>query len=614
MKLLTKITLFVLSTLILLLSIFSYIVIKDEKETLSSLLTQQGELLVKTVSAASVEIMLVEDYPVLDSYLLNISTNYKSIDFIEIIKEEKVVSSVKNPDSDESNKVLEIFSSNITIDGDILGTVKLGLTTAENDKIINKRIEQFLISTLVISILLFIMLLYIIKHYLLTYIEKLKVHTKLIGEGKYHKTLDINTKDEFEELSHSINTMTKNIDESHSNLKRLNLIQEQQKIELLEANKSKDDFLANMSHELKTPLNSINVISSVMMKNKDSSLSDKQVQNLSIINHCGNDLLFLINDVLDLSKLEAGEITLDNTTFNLNELMLDIKNMIKPQAKDKHIKFVFEYEENIQFIYSDKQRIKQIVKNLLSNSLKFVKEGTIELIVKDIDDKFIVTVKDNGIGIEKKKLENIFDRFKQADTSTTRKYGGTGLGLAICKELSTLLNGSIDVQSEINIGTTFTLTLPKNSNKVDKTPQKTIEVENDLNSMIDNIQLSEKLDTNIESKEKAKEKIILLNNDPLSFMALVIELKKSYEIIQVSSIEALQEKIKTNTYSLIIIDISKLSQNDLDNSLNEMENKLILVSSEDDNIQENIKNISILEIRKPLIKEEFISSINSIKK
>lgn len=614
MKLLTKITLFVLSTLILLLSIFSYIVIKDEKETLSSLLTQQGELLAKTVSAASVEIMLVEDYPVLDSYLLNISTNYKSIDFIEIIKEEKVVSSIKNPDSNESNKVLEIFSSNITIDADILGSVKLGLTTAENDKIINKRIEQFLISTLVISILLFIMLLYIIKHYLLTYIEKLKVHTKLIGEGKYHKTLDINTKDEFEELSHSINTMTKNIDESHSNLKRLNLIQEQQKIELIEANKSKDDFLANMSHELKTPLNSINVISSVMMKNKDSSLSDKQVQNLSIINHCGNDLLFLINDVLDLSKLEAGEITLDNTTFNLNKLMLDIKNMIKPQAKDKNIQFVFEYEENIQFIYSDKQRIKQIVKNLLSNSLKFVKEGTIELIIKDLEDRFSITVKDNGIGIEKKKLENIFDRFKQADTSTTRKYGGTGLGLAICKELSTLLNGSIDVQSEINIGTTFTLTLPKNSNKMDKTPQKTIEVENDLNSMIDNIQLSEKLDTNRESKEEAKEKIILLNNDPLSFMALVIELKKSYEIIQVSSIEALQEKIKTNTYSLIIIDISKLSQNDLDNSLNEMENKLILVSSEDDNIQENIKNISILEIRKPLIKEEFISSINSIKK
>lgn len=558
--------------------------------------------------------MLVDDYPVLDSYLLNISTNYKSIDFIEIIKEEKVVSSIKNPDSNESNKVLEIFSSNITIDGDILGTVKLGLTTVENDKIINKRIEQFLISTLVISVLLFIMLLYIIKHYLLTYIEKLKVHTKLIGEGKYHKTLDINTKDEFEELSHSINTMTKNIDESHSNLKRLNLIQEQQKIELIEANKSKDDFLANMSHELKTPLNSINVISSVMMKNKDSSLSDKQVQNLSIINHCGNDLLFLINDVLDLSKLEAGEITLDNTTFNLNELMLDIKNMIKPQAKDKNIQFVFEYEKNIQFIYSDKQRIKQIVKNLLSNSLKFVKEGTIELIIKDLDDRFSITVKDNGIGIEKKKLENIFDRFKQADTSTTRKYGGTGLGLAICKELSTLLNGSIDVQSEINIGTTFTLTLPKNSNKVDKTPQKTIEVENDLNSMIDNIKLNEKLDTNIESKEEAKEKIILLNNDPLSFMALVIELKKSYEIIQVSSIEALQEKIKTNTYSLIIIDISKLSQNDLDNSLNEMENKLILVSSEDDNIQENIKNISILEIRKPLIKEEFISSINSIKK
>lgn len=593
MKLLSKITFFVLATLILLLSMFSYFVIKDEKETLSSLLTQQGELLTKTVSAASVENLLIEDYPLLDSYLDNISTNYKSIDFIEIIKDKNIVSSIKNLTQVEKENI-KIFNSDIKVDEDIIGKVRLGLSTTANDEIINKRIEQFLISIVLISVLLFIILLYIIKHYLLTYIERLKEHTKLLGDGKYHEVLDINTKDEFEELSHSINEMSKNILESHTNLKQLNILQSKQKKQLIEANKAKDEFLANMSHELKTPLNSINVISSVMMKNKDSLLNEKQVKNLSIINHCGNDLLYLINDVLDISKLEAGEITLNYQTFNLFELMQDIKNMIQPQAKDKNIKFLFDYDDSIQYIYSDKERIKQIVKNLLSNSLKFVKEGSIQLSISNFDDRFIITVKDNGIGIEEKKLEHIFDRFKQADASTTRKYGGTGLGLAISKELTDLLEGNIEVKSKVGSGTIFTLSFPKNLEKV-------------------NINTHISFNESSISKEIKKDKIILLNNDPISFMSFVIELKKMYEVVQVTSLDKLLLEIKNEDYSAIAVDVSNINQNNLKSSLDFMTNKLILISEDSDIIDESLNQTSVLNLTKPLGDENLHININLIK-
>lgn len=604
MKLSSKITFFVLVTLIFLLSIFTYIVIKDEKQTLSSLLAEQGILLANTVSAASVEIILVEDYPLLDSYLINISNNYDSISFIKIIKDNKVVSSIENKKHNLELDDIKIFNSNILIDSDLLGKVELGLSTSKNEEIINKRIEQFLILIIIISILLFVILLYIIKHYLLTYIEKLKTHTKLIGEGEYNEILEINTKDEFEELATSINTMSKNIHESHTDLKQLTIKQERQKEELIEANKAKDNFLANMSHELKTPLNSINVISSIMMKNKKNSLNNEEVKNLNIINNCGNDLLFLINDVLDISKLEAGEITLDYKTFNLYKMISTIKDMFEPQIKDKKLKFIFEYDEKVQDIYSDKERIKQIVKNLLSNSLKFVQEGSIRFRINDLGENFKITVKDDGIGIEKEKLKHIFDRFKQADSSTTRKYGGTGLGLAISKELTTLLDGNLEVNSKENFGTTFILTLPKNSDKIDS-----VDIIEDKKIEARSFNNEKKIQSNIMEKQIIKDTILILNNDPISFMSLVIELKNDYIIEQIDSFALLSKKIKENQYINIIVDITKINKNDLQKVLSDTKNTLILIGEKKNQIEEIIKDSSITYFIKPLDVSKIITHI-----
>jgi len=194
---------------------------------------------------------------------------------------------------------------------------------------------------------------------------------------------------------------------------------------------------------------SLNVISSVMKKNSDKNLNEKQIKNLEIINSCGQNLQYLINDILDISKLDAGEIVLDNETFDLKKSLDNLYETILPQAQANNINFEYKIDENIKYIFSDENRVMQIIKNFLSNSLKFTKNGNILLKIEDDNNNVKISVKDDGIGIEEEKLKDVFDRFKQVDGSTTRKYGGTGLGLSISNAIAKLLEGNIVVESKI---------------------------------------------------------------------------------------------------------------------------------------------------------------------
>lgn len=369
-----------------------------------------------------------------------------------------------------------------------------------------------------------------------------------------------------------------------------------------EANKSKDDFLANMSHELKTPLNSINIISDVMMKNKSGNLDEKQIKNLEIVHKCGKDLLYLINDVLDLSKLDAKQNHLRITKINVKEFMTSIYEMFYAQTKAKNLKLIFEIDDSLDFIYSDQEKIKQIVKNLLSNALKFTSQGKIEFLIKDDKNNIKILIKDEGIGIAQDKLEYIFDRFKQLDGSTTRKYGGTGLGLTICKELITLLNAHIKVTSEENKGSTFEVTIPKNSDLVLDLDSLETQNENLENSeeKIEDIPQFEVKPKNIE-----KEEIYILNNDPISFFNLIIELNKKYHVKQISKIEQLFLLEKENKNPKIIVDISKLKNEDKQNIEKLSTNNLILFY--EDYINETLKNKASKVYQKPLNHDILIS-------
>ncbi len=483
---------------------------------------------------------------------------------------------------------------------EILGVVTFYIKSNELINIAKEGVYLILINVLASALILWILFIYFANKLLNKPLEIIINATKEFNEKDYHEVainLSTEKKHELNTLANTFNIMGKRINESFINMKQLTIIQDKQKKDLESANKYKNDFLANMSHELKTPLNSINVISSVMMKNKDLSLNEKQVKNLNIINNCGNDLLFLINDILDISKLEAGEVELDMTQVNLPKLMNEIKDMIEPQAIEKEISFEFKCDDEIGDIYSDPNRIKQIVKNLLSNALKFVKKGKVSFIIENKEDTFTIFVKDDGIGIEKNKLDHIFDRFKQADGSTTRKYGGTGLGLAISKELLDLLNGDITVTSTVNVGSTFIVSLPKNKEKIN---QKTTNKLSASNSPVQK--------KTYKKNDDFDKNILILNSDPLTFMSIIVELNKSNKVDQASNTVDFIKKFKQKKYDLIIIDVHNQKQNEIERIISNISTKSVIVY--DDELNNIINEKASIVQQKPLNKDAFIASIN----
>lgn len=225
----------------------------------------------------------------------------------------------------------------------------------------------------------------------------------------------------------------------------------------------KSEFLANMSHELRTPLNSILLLSRLLAENNEKNMNDEQVEFAEVIQSSGNGLLGLIDEILDLSKIEAGKMELELMEVSVNEISKDLHNLFSEVARQKSINFTIDDKGAPLVMRTDKMRLEQILKNLISNALKFTTQGSVNLTVKKhaVNDKLIsFTVKDTGIGIPLEKQPLIFEAFQQADGSTKRKYGGTGLGLSISRELAKLLHGEITLTSTPGQGSEFTLTVP----------------------------------------------------------------------------------------------------------------------------------------------------------
>jgi signal transduction histidine kinase/CheY-like chemotaxis protein len=237
----------------------------------------------------------------------------------------------------------------------------------------------------------------------------------------------------------------------------------QLKAEQLETtSRYKTEFLANMSHELRTPLNSLLILSNHLAQNKAGNLDKDQVESAQVIAKSGNDLLKLINDILDLSKVEAGKMELDITRTSVADLADEVRSSFEHMAHEKGLAFEVRVGKDApEFVWSDALRIGQVIKNLVSNALKFTATGRVTVTMDgEGEDAWSIAVQDTGIGIPPSKQQLIFEAFQQADGGTSRQYGGTGLGLSIAREMTRLLGGHITLQSAEDQGATFTLHLP----------------------------------------------------------------------------------------------------------------------------------------------------------
>jgi HAMP domain-containing protein/signal transduction histidine kinase/CheY-like chemotaxis protein len=283
------------------------------------------------------------------------------------------------------------------------------------------------------------------------------------------------TNDELQEKASLLSEQNRDIEIKNEEIELARRGLEEKAAQLALSSKYKSEFLANMSHELRTPLNSMLILSRLLAENEDASLSDREVEFARTIHSAGNDLLSLINDILDLSKVEAGRMELDLAPVALSALYQDADRAFRHVAEQKGLSLGVEIDPALPAsIVSDEQRLGQVLKNLLSNAFKFTHEGGVTLAIGYLEDRsglrndalrqaegvIEFSVNDTGVGIPDDKLNLIFEAFQQADGTTSRKYGGTGLGLSISREIARLLGGEIQVDSSVGRGSRFSLFLP----------------------------------------------------------------------------------------------------------------------------------------------------------
>ncbi len=282
------------------------------------------------------------------------------------------------------------------------------------------------------------------------------------------------TNEELEQKAQELADQNAEVERKNKEIEQARRALEEKAAELALTSKYKSEFLANMSHELRTPLNSILILGQQLGENAAGNLNPKQVEFARNIHSAGSDLLNLINDILDLSKIESGTVSVDAEEISFNSLRDSVERSFRHIAESKNLPFILEFDPGLPFAFtSDSKRLQQIIKNLLSNAFKFTASGQVKMTVKIAADGWspdhpslnrgpviALGITDTGIGIAPEKQRLIFEAFQQADAGTSRKYGGTGLGLAISRELASLLGGEIRLSSTPNEGSTFTLYLP----------------------------------------------------------------------------------------------------------------------------------------------------------
>ncbi len=281
---------------------------------------------------------------------------------------------------------------------------------------------------------------------------------RIEGILAYQKMKELSKKLEFQNAE--LNAQKTELSTQSIELSEQNTELEMQKKQLSEANHLKTNFLSNMSHELRTPLNSVIALSGVLNRRLAQRIPEEEYSYISVIERNGKHLLELINDILDISRIEAGYEEMEITKFSANSLLNDVVSMIHPQAVIKDIELFYKNDHSDINLYSDIHKCHHILQNIIANAVKFTEKGKVEVSAQQNGDTIFFTISDTGIGIDQHHILHIFDEFRQADGSTSRRFGGSGLGLAIAKKYALLLGGNITVKSTIGKGSEFILSIP----------------------------------------------------------------------------------------------------------------------------------------------------------
>jgi CheY-like chemotaxis protein/signal transduction histidine kinase/CHASE3 domain sensor protein len=324
--------------------------------------------------------------------------------------------------------------------------------------------------------------------------------------------------------------------------------------ELETTGKYKSEFLANMSHELRTPLNSILVLARILKDNKPHNLSEDQIKYASVIFNAGNDLLTLINDILDLSKIESGKLDIQNEAVKISDILADMESLFAEVAANKKIKYTTSTKDVGPTVFTDKIRVEQVIKNLLSNAFKFTPEKgsiAINVVPGKAPQTISFCIKDSGIGIPFDKQKVIFEAFQQADGSTSRKYGGTGLGLSISRELATLLEGAISLTSTPGEGSEFIFTIPLEAKTISK-PEDVVPTAETFIPVKEFLQPIAR-----PARMENREPLVVIVEDDKNFASILQDYARDhgYKAIMVNEGTNASEIIRQNLPDAVILDI-----------------------------------------------------------
>jgi len=398
------------------------------------------------------------------------------------------------------------------------------------------RLGKIIIIAIVLSFLVFLYVINKITHPL----KQLTDATIQIAQGNWKQDISVESKDEIGTLAKNFVEMKEAVLYHQDELKAREQDALKAKEEAEEASKAKSEFLAVMSHEIRTPMNG--VIASAELLN-ETDLEDNQRDYLYTLRQSADLQLRVINDILDFSKLDSKNMTLEDVTFDLHKLIINISEIQKISANKQGLDLSLSIDPNVPtYIQADPIRIRQMVLNISNNSLKFTHEGSIKFRVSLDGDLLKIIITDTGIGVPEEKLRGIFDPFSQADNSTSRKYGGTGLGLSICKKIASLMNGDIEMKSKEGQGTSVTISFPITSS------DRSSLHETQFNMIIPIPEFEE-------VKENPEFKVLLVEDNILN-QKVAIELLKPYAVevlLAENGVQAL-DKVKEEKVNLVLMD------------------------------------------------------------